>query len=73
MWKTKHNVIHHTYTNIHGVDDDIEARPLLRLCDEQPHYKIHKYQAFLFLGRLFPYYISTGFLLLIIQNIFLGK
>jgi linoleoyl-CoA desaturase len=44
MWKTKHNVIHHTYTNIHGVDDDIEARPLLRLCDEQRHYKIHKYQ-----------------------------
>ncbi|HYC79621.1 MAG TPA: acyl-CoA desaturase [Candidatus Binatia bacterium] len=44
MWKTKHNVIHHTYTNIHGVDDDIEARPLLRLCDEQEHYKIHRFQ-----------------------------
>lgn len=44
MWKMKHNVIHHTYTNIHGVDDDIEARPLLRLCDEQPRYKIHRYQ-----------------------------
>ena len=44
MWKQKHNVIHHTYTNIHGVDDDIEARPLLRLCDEQDYYKIHRYQ-----------------------------
>jgi linoleoyl-CoA desaturase len=44
MWKTKHNVIHHTYTNIHGVDDDIEARPFLRLCAEQEHLKIHKYQ-----------------------------
>ena len=48
MWKMKHNVIHHTYTNIHGVDDDIEARPLLRLCDEQRRYKIHKYQHFYF-------------------------
>jgi linoleoyl-CoA desaturase len=48
MWKTKHNVIHHTYTNIHEVDDDIEARPLLRLCDEQPRYKIHRYQHFYF-------------------------
>jgi linoleoyl-CoA desaturase len=48
MWKMKHNIIHHTYTNIHGVDDDIEARPLLRLCDEQPRYKIHKYQHFYF-------------------------
>jgi linoleoyl-CoA desaturase len=44
MWKSKHNVIHHTYTNIHGVDDDIEARPLLRLCDEQEHLKIHRFQ-----------------------------
>ena len=48
MWKTKHNVIHHTYTNIHGMDDDIEAKPLLRLCDEQTHYKIHRYQHFYF-------------------------
>ena len=48
MWKSKHNVIHHTYTNIHGVDDDIEARPLLRLCGEQPRYMIHRYQHFYF-------------------------
>ena len=48
MWKTKHNIIHHTYTNIHGVDDDIEARPFLRLCEEQRRYRIHKYQHFYF-------------------------
>ncbi|MBM3159225.1 MAG: acyl-CoA desaturase [Bacteroidetes bacterium] len=48
MWKTKHNIIHHTYTNIDGVDDDIEARPLLRLCDSQTFYKIHKYQHWYF-------------------------
>ncbi len=48
MWKTKHNIIHHTYTNVHGVDDDIEARPFLRLCDEQKHYRIHKYQHWYF-------------------------
>jgi linoleoyl-CoA desaturase len=44
MWKTKHNVIHHAYTNVDGVDDDIDAKPFLRLCDTQKHYKIHKYQ-----------------------------
>ncbi|HSU29243.1 MAG TPA: acyl-CoA desaturase [Chitinophagaceae bacterium] len=44
MWRTKHNVIHHSYTNIDGVDDDIDARPFLRLCDTQKYYKIHKYQ-----------------------------
>jgi len=48
MWKSKHNVIHHTYTNIHGVDDDIEAGKLLRLCDEQEHLKIHRFQHYYF-------------------------
>lgn len=48
MWKTKHNIIHHTYTNIDGVDDDIEARPFLRLCETQKHYKIHRYQHWYF-------------------------
>ncbi|MBI1344465.1 MAG: acyl-CoA desaturase [Terrimonas sp.] len=44
MWKTKHNIIHHAYTNIDGVDDDIDARPFLRLCETQKFYKVHKYQ-----------------------------
>jgi linoleoyl-CoA desaturase len=44
MWKTKHNVIHHAYTNVDGIDDDIDAKPFLRLCDTQKHYKMHKYQ-----------------------------
>ena len=48
MWKTKHNVIHHAYTNIDGVDDDIDARPFLRLCETQKHYAVHKYQHFYF-------------------------
>jgi linoleoyl-CoA desaturase len=48
MWRTKHNIIHHTYTNIHGVDDDIEARPFLRLCDTQKYYKMHRYQHWYF-------------------------
>jgi linoleoyl-CoA desaturase len=44
MWNMKHNVIHHAYTNIDGVDDDINAKPFLRLCETQKHYKIHQYQ-----------------------------
>lgn len=44
MWKTKHNTVHHTYTNIEGFDDDLNARPLLRLSDQQKRYGIHKYQ-----------------------------
>jgi linoleoyl-CoA desaturase len=48
MWRTKHNIIHHTYTNIHGIDDDIEAKPLLRLCETQKYYKIHRFQHWYF-------------------------
>lgn len=44
MWNVKHNIVHHAYTNIDGVDDDINARPFLRLCETQKHYKMHKYQ-----------------------------
>jgi linoleoyl-CoA desaturase len=44
MWNMKHNVIHHTYTNVEGYDDDIEAGIFLRLAASQPKYKIHKYQ-----------------------------
>ncbi len=44
MWLNKHNIVHHTYTNIDGIDDDIEIKPLLRMCATQKKYKIHKYQ-----------------------------
>jgi linoleoyl-CoA desaturase len=48
MWRSKHNIIHHTYTNIEGIDDDIEAKPLLRLCESQKYYKIHRFQHWYF-------------------------
>jgi linoleoyl-CoA desaturase len=44
MWKTKHNTVHHTFTNIDGVDDDINAEPFLRLSPNQKRNRMHKYQ-----------------------------
>ncbi|MBX2940065.1 MAG: acyl-CoA desaturase [Ferruginibacter sp.] len=44
MWNNKHNIIHHTYTNIDGVDDDIEIKPLLRMCSTQKKRWIHQFQ-----------------------------
>lgn len=44
MWNVKHNVIHHAYTNVDGLDDDIDAKPFLRMAETQPKYKLHKYQ-----------------------------
>lgn len=44
FWKQKHNIIHHTYTNIDGVDDDIAKSPMIRHCDTQKWVPAHKYQ-----------------------------
>jgi len=44
MWNVKHNVIHHAYTNIDGVDDDIDIQPWMRMSSTQKKYAMHKYQ-----------------------------
>lgn len=44
IWKITHNVIHHTYTNIHGHDEDLEVSEFIRLSPHTPHKPIHKYQ-----------------------------
>ena len=43
-WKIQHNILHHTYTNIYGLDEDIHDKPILRL---SPHGRLgflHRYQ-----------------------------
>ncbi|MEO8412733.1 MAG: acyl-CoA desaturase [Ginsengibacter sp.] len=53
LWGIMHNIVHHTYTNIEGHDEDIQSVPLLRMCPHQKLMKIHRYQywyAFLFYG-----------------------
>jgi linoleoyl-CoA desaturase len=44
VWRFKHSVIHHHFTNIDGVDDDINARPFLRLSPDQSRYRFHRFQ-----------------------------
>ncbi len=42
-WRVKHNVAHHTYTNVVGYDDDINQTPFLRLAPTQkvrPWYRL---------------------------------
>ncbi|HEU4718462.1 MAG TPA: acyl-CoA desaturase [Bacteroidia bacterium] len=44
FWTQKHNQNHHTYTNVEGLDDDIDLKPFLRVHHDQPKKKIHRYQ-----------------------------
>jgi linoleoyl-CoA desaturase len=46
VWRVKHNVVHHTYTNIAGADGDIEQLPFLRLAPDQKRRWFHRYQHF---------------------------
>ncbi len=44
VWRFKHNVQHHTYTNVDGMDADIESEPFLRLAPSQRRRAFHRYQ-----------------------------
>ena len=44
MWRHKHNRLHHTYTNLHTLDDDLDASGLLRLSPAQPWRPWHRFQ-----------------------------
>ncbi|MBS1643700.1 MAG: acyl-CoA desaturase [Bacteroidetes bacterium] len=43
-WRIQHNILHHTYTNIEGLDGDIDAGVLLRFSPHSKHYKMHRFQ-----------------------------
>lgn len=44
VWKIQHNVLHHTYTNVHGADDDVHTPPFLRFTPNTKKHNVHKYQ-----------------------------
>ncbi|MDO6737600.1 acyl-CoA desaturase [Wenyingzhuangia sp. 2_MG-2023] len=54
-WKVQHNLLHHTYTNVEGVDEDIDIQGIIRLSKHERWKPMHKYQkiyAFLLYGLL---------------------
>ena len=49
LWKQKHNVLHHTYTNVSDLDDDLDTGGLLRLSPSQewkPWHRMQQWYAF---------------------------
>lgn len=72
MWNQKHNVIHHAFTNVDGVDDDIDIQPWMRMSESQKKYKLHKYQHLYFWFLYSLLYIFWIFVL-DYQKYFKGK
>ncbi|MFN4175100.1 MAG: fatty acid desaturase family protein [Parachlamydiaceae bacterium] len=48
VWKETHNALHHTFTNITGMDGDINKAPLLRFSPMDPWRPFNRFQ---------PYYV----------------
>ncbi len=44
MWNMKHNMIHHSFTNVEGVDDDMDAGIFLRMNEHQKKLWLHRFQ-----------------------------
>lgn len=47
FWKLKHNIAHHTFTNIEGEDFDIEVK-FMRLHESQQRKEYHRFQGYYF-------------------------
>lgn len=45
-WKIQHNVLHHSFTNVHGHDEDIAKEGIMRFSPDQERREFFKYQVF---------------------------
>ncbi len=45
-WKVQHNILHHTFTNIKGHDEDIDAGRIIRFSKNSKWFPIHKLQRY---------------------------
>jgi linoleoyl-CoA desaturase len=70
-WRTKHNVWHHTYTNIAGFDDDVETFGLMRLTPRVPWKPLYRAQVGYF--PLIYSFIGFDFILRDFMMVITGK
>lgn len=71
IWDIRHNIQHHTFTNVLGGDLIIENIPLIRLSQHQPHHKMHRYQ--LFYAPLLYLFYSFYWIMVIDFKLFFKK
>ena len=44
IWNIRHNIQHHTFTNVAGGDVLLDSIPFIRVCSQQKKLPMHKYQ-----------------------------
>ena len=65
VWKIQHNIFHHTYTNIHGMDEDINTKVVIRLSDQAPLKRYHRFQ------HIYVFFLYSLMTLLLLVNDFI--
>ena len=45
-WRIQHNVLHHSFTNVHDMDEDIAPVGVLRFSPNEPRKKVHRFQVY---------------------------
>jgi linoleoyl-CoA desaturase len=43
-WQIQHNLLHHGFTNVDGLDEDIDPGKMLRFSPHRKRYRIHRWQ-----------------------------
>ena len=59
-WKLQHNILHHTYTNVANLDEDIKDCGVIKLSPHEKAGSLHRFQwlyAFFFYGILTLYWV----------------
>lgn len=61
-WRTQHNILHHTYTNIHDYDRDIDNKVIMRFSPAGEYKKVQRFQVvyvFLFYSIMSLYWTTV--------------
>jgi linoleoyl-CoA desaturase len=61
-WRLQHNILHHTYTNVTHMDEDIADKLVLRFSPHTEVKRVHRFQwvfAFLFYGITTLYWVTA--------------
>jgi len=71
IWNIRHNIQHHTFTNVAGGDVLLDSIPFIRVSPQQKKFPIHKYQVW-YVPFLYMFY-SIFWVFFIDFNMFMQK
>jgi linoleoyl-CoA desaturase len=72
LWHWKHNILHHSYTNVDGADHDINIQPFARLSPDQPRRRRYRLQH-VYIWGLYGFLLPKWHLLDDFQNVYQAR